>query len=166
MTTPTTQHERFRELAALALYDELDGTEHATLEQHRASCADCRAFAAELELGLGRLARAPLADDLPLAWLGLLRARIEREAAPARAPRTRSGWLGFAAGLAAGLAASLLWMQGAGGPVGPSPDVAERVPDAPAPELVASTGFARATPPPRTTSQGPFAPLATLRRAR
>lgn len=160
-------HERFRELAALAHYGELDPDEAAALEEHRARCAPCRALGAALERDLGMPAAI---DDLAPGWLAALRARVadEERAAP-RLDDRRTGsagsaapraWRGFGAGLAAGLAASwlafLAWRASVAPRAAPAP-----APGAPA--LVASAAFARADPPPRASSPGPFAQIAALR---
>ena len=46
-------HERYRELLALALYDELDADETALLAGHLAHCAACRTEQSQLAGGLG-----------------------------------------------------------------------------------------------------------------
>ncbi len=163
-------HERFRELAALALYGELDAGEAALLEEHRARCAPCRALRAALERDLGALARPAAADDLSPGWLEALRARVadEERATPSRASRRDlaavgsagpRAWRSFGSGLAAGLAASLLaflaWRERA------VPRVPTPAPATPAP--LAGAAFARADPPPRASSPGPFAQIAALR---
>ena len=47
--------ENIRELLALRLYDELEGSEGARVDAHLLDCEACRKAAAELERGLGRL---------------------------------------------------------------------------------------------------------------
>jgi anti-sigma factor RsiW len=98
-------HERSRELLALRLYGELDLDERGELEHHLEACAACRAFAGELDRGLGRLVATPVSGDLPPGWGERLRAATSL----GRRRPVASRWfgLGAAAGLAAGLA--LAW---------------------------------------------------------
>ena len=96
------QHQDILELLALDLYDELDAADRARLDAHLADCAACRAFARELESGLGRLAANDVEGALPADW----RARLQREV-ELTAPRGRLT-SSFAVGGVAGLAAGLL----------------------------------------------------------
>lgn len=99
--------QRLRELCALELYEELDATERAELEQLAARSTDHRRLVREvreeLARGLGAL-RADAPQDLPRGWREGLQAEV------ARAPRPRRalpGWWTAAAGFAAG--ALLVW---------------------------------------------------------
>lgn len=94
----TAQHESFRELTALRLYDELDGADAERLEAHLSGCAECREYAAELEAGLGACSRPSDLADLPAGW----RERLAQETRPVGLRLLRPA-LTFAAGLAAGL---------------------------------------------------------------
>jgi anti-sigma factor RsiW len=163
-------HETFHELIALRLYGELDAAETARLEEHLASCTDCRAVALELEETLGAVHASDEAvrDELPAGWRERLRNRAL--SVPPR-PR-RSAVLPFVAGLAAGLLLMLTWTSYQGGGVSTGPDGA-RIPTVDVgggDPIVASAGrstrrapfAARAEPPPRTSSRGPLAHLSEL----
>jgi len=143
----------YRELLALRLYDELDAPETDRLQAHLEACAACRAYAAELDLGLGRLAReAP--DDLPAGWAEQLRSRVANDPARRRSRAWRT-WIGVAAGFVLGLGCSSWWR-----------DAGEQAPatDAPTGRVAAvggETGFRRATPPPLALSGGDLDRLQT-----
>ena len=57
--------ENIRELLALRLYDELEGSEGARVDAHLTDCGACRKAAAELERGLGRLRVASIPAAAP-----------------------------------------------------------------------------------------------------
>jgi len=132
-------HEAWREQLALRQYGELDEREARALDVHLESCAACREFAAELELGLGRLAQAapPHVDEV---WLARVRAGV----APRIARRRNWGWAGFAAGLAAG-ALLVLWLN-----------PGQRDAD------TRSASLERSGPPPLARAGGEFAQLGRL----
>jgi anti-sigma factor RsiW len=146
------KHDEFRELAALETYGEIDADERARLEVHRAECAECRDLAAGLRLGLGRLASAGAAEDLPEGWAD----RIRESASTAPRRRASAVRLAFAAGVAAGIAAGFAAAYLA---------LAASVP---APERAPARGhpaeFGRETPPPRAASFGELAHLGRSRR--
>jgi len=128
-------HDAIREQLALRLYDELTADEVAALDTHLARCAECRAFAADLERGLGAAA-GPMSDDLPHGWRERLDAAT-RDASVAARPAPF--WLGLAAGLAAGVLGALAWRAPDEGPAGkgepPRFVTNSPTPGEPAPEL-------------------------------
>jgi len=148
-------HERFHEFLTLRLYDELDPSAAAALGEHLTLCATCRAFARELDEGLGRLPRAGTTDDLPAGWIEELRAKVGAAPPLPRRTRRRPLLLAFATGLAAGLLAMAGWHALGGEAARPAPKT---------PAL--TTAFARATPPPRASGSGPLVQLAALGRRR
>ena len=142
--------EEAKELLALRLYDELSPAESAALDRFLEESAEARAYARELEQGLGRCkaaAERDASDELPSDWTERLRAAT-REAATRRTP------LRLVATFAAGLAAGLLVMSALRSERGmalPDPAVA------PSSIAMASYEFAlRAAPPPRATGGGAF----------
>ena len=155
-------HDEYRELAALGLYSELAPAEAARLEAHRAECAECRRFQAELEASLGALARDASTDERFEATFRRTTAALEAlpEREPARIPRPwvdRRSLVAFAAGL---LAAWLLFRIGAEPESVPGSHSTAMGGDSPA--RVASA-FARTEPPPPATPSGPFSILASAR---
>ena len=150
-------HETHREMLALRLYGELDVEDAVRLDAHLEECADCRAFAAELDAGLGALAgEVPVSVDgwLPADWDDRLETAV-RATIPPRAWWPRVGpWVGFAAGIL------FMWLlQGVEPVKGTMPDD----PRAEQPAQAAPPTFERATPPPRARSSGTLARLARHR---
>jgi anti-sigma factor RsiW len=144
-------HEPFREMLCLRLYGELTAEERAAVERHLQSCADCRAFEAELAGTLAALQspRGARIQELPSDWSARLSARIQSE--------RRRSWTRLCPPFAAGLAAGLLLMAG----LRPQP---EQPGNATAPRMLSGIGGAppyvpSAEPPPRSTSQGALAHL-------
>ncbi len=113
--------ETNRELLALRLYGELEGDEGERVDAHLASCAACRATAAELERGLGLLRAAPPALESPDSWA-----------------RARFRGHHLAASFAAGLLVSWLLIAGLAARQATSEDLPP----------VAESSFRRAAPPP------------------
>jgi anti-sigma factor RsiW len=149
-------HERYEELAALALYGELDADERAELATHVAGCARCAELRDALRAGLGRLREDPadrLRRGLETFDAGLRR-RVAREA---RAERVRA--LLPVLAFAAGVLATWLALRG------PAETVA---PAKPARELASASPWQRfhgSTPPPAAASSGSLAQLSSwLRR--
>jgi anti-sigma factor RsiW len=141
-----TDHDTFRELSALRLYDELEPAEQARLERHLAACASCAAHAHELAAGLGRLARGAFADDLPGDWRERLSEGLgaERRQGALRSPL----WVAAASFLAGATLAWTVAVPAAGG--GGAAPGARLGPPA---EALAGA-FERATPPPRARDHG------------
>jgi anti-sigma factor RsiW len=144
-------HEKFRELLCLRLYGETDETERRALDEHLAGCADCRAYALELEQGLGALrARRAERDDLPAGWR-------ERLGEVAHARLSRGRLLAFVAGLAAGIAVAFALRT-------PPASQEHSMPRTEVAELAGLPPFVlRAEAPPLASVRGPFARLAELR---
>lgn len=97
--------ERAQELLALRLYDELSGDESRALDRFLAGSEAGRAWARELDAGLGTLrdtASREAPPEWPDDWSERLRARIDREPRASR-PRLLRPLATFLAGLAAGL---------------------------------------------------------------
>ncbi len=122
--------ERGRELLALRLYDELDADEARELDARLAADPGLRAYADELDAGLGRMPRLGAA------------------VAPPAYPRVRGArrWWPLAAAFAAGVLVTLAvdaW----------------REPTAPAPRPDAPVGFGRDAPPIAAPVTGRFARL-------
>ncbi len=132
-----TDHERFRELLALRLYDELEEVEQHELASHLESCASCQRFGEELATGLGAVPRGGGDADvvLPDSW-----DRDLRDAIRATRPSALRTLTVFAAGLAAGLLVMALLRAPSGAETSN-----DRVPGAFA---------ARENPPAHTTSSG------------
>jgi hypothetical protein len=102
----TDLHQTYREQLALRAYGELDDEELRALAQHLEACADCRAFAVELERALSSLsALREVPRTPPAGWLERTLSAARREALP-------RGRLALAAAFAAGLAAGVLLMAG------------------------------------------------------
>jgi predicted anti-sigma-YlaC factor YlaD len=144
-------HDKFRELLCLRLYGETDETERRALDEHLTGCADCRAYASELERGLGALpGRRAVRDDLPAGWR-------ERLGEVARTRPGRGRLLAFVAGLAAGIAVALALRA-------PSASQEHSTPRTEVAELAGLPPFIlRAEAPPMASVRGPFARLAELR---
>jgi anti-sigma-K factor RskA len=97
-------HQQYQESLALHALDALDAAEARSLEEHLASCADCRAALVEWRDAAGLLAhastRAAPSDELRVRILGAARAetRVPQTANPARvvpmpiAPRRSNLW--------------------------------------------------------------------------
>ena len=109
------KHEDIRELLALDLYGETDARERAKLTEHLRTCANCRAFQAELAQGLGRF--TPTAPVLELA--GDLRARLETKIGVEQRSRTRVRWLAITASFAAGVLLTALALRTSPAPLAP-----------------------------------------------
>lgn len=142
-------HENFHELLALRLYGELSADEARALERHLGACAECAAFALELERGLGVLARLDRARllELPDDW-------AERLGAATR-PTHLQRWVRALVPFAAGVAASLLVMALRPSAT-PSGELPGARPGAEAPFVP------RSDPPPLASSRGELARLETL----
>jgi hypothetical protein len=162
---PGGDHDAWRELLALALYDELDAGEAARLQAHLAGCADCRAERRALSAGLGAVrpagpAAAAAGDgaDVPADWSRRLEAALRDETAvapprpaPPCPPPIPAPRLPFARGAllaAAGFAAGLLVATALAAPDTGAP--AARAPVAPGP-----TAFSLAEPPPPPLPRAP-----------
>ena len=147
-------HETCHELLCLRLYGELDRDEERTLDEHLSSCAECRAFGAELDGSLGTLARAaPRVYELPDGWHAQLVKRVQRT----RSHRRLLPWATFAAGIAAGIALMLaLWAS--------NDHARPHLEGAGLAQLDGAPPFVlRADPPPPATGRGPLARLGDLR---
>ncbi len=108
-------HEQFGEDLALYALNALDGEDRVQLEQHLATCADCKLELEQLRGDGALLALSTIGPKPPQrARLRLLDA-VAKESAPA--PRTAAprsswfGWLGWAATAAALAFAALLWKE-------------------------------------------------------
>ena len=137
--------ERAKELLALRLYDELSSAEARELDRFLAASPAARAFAEELEAGLGRwkaTGEAEVEPKLPADWDARLRAATQER--PGRRALLRAVGT-FVAGLAAGL---LLTWAGTTDPGDDAPRPTERG------DLLAQAGpefRPLAAPPPRAT---------------
>jgi anti-sigma factor RsiW len=142
-------HETFHELIALRLYDEIDASDRSRLEAHLEICAACRVFAAEIEQGLGAVARAQRTEaDLPADWTE----RMRRATLASPPLRRLTPWWTAVAGFAAGVIATIAIARGPA--------------QAPANVATISTWerFHRDAPPPAATTEGPFARLGEYRK--
>ncbi len=146
--------ETHREELALRLYGELEPAEARALEAHLESCDACRAFADELERGLGRLAgAAPPEAPVPAGPWSTPAAEIVGAARPrwGRAP----AWSLAAAGFAAGFLAA--WL-GLATPADPGAGTGPAAPAGASVELAAGVdpagGFGRASAPPPAAGPG------------
>ena len=141
-------HESMRELIALRLYGEIDAGERERLERHLGTCAECRAYASEIEAGLGALAGGTHeALELPGDWPERLREATREARRRAPIPVWWAAVASFAAGV---LAAAMI---GRGGTDGPA--------SAPQPGRIPTTWerFHGEAPPPLATSEGQLARL-------
>lgn len=135
-------HATYRELLALRLYDELDEDESRDLDAHLSDCAECRAYASELESGLGVLAKqGPVVNDLPDGWMDRLRTEVQQIPAPLHRP-----WIIAAASFAAGVLLTLVLN-------------APEVPANETPTRAPSASFERAEPPAPAPTRGRFTQL-------
>lgn len=138
-------HERFEELLALSLYDELEAGERGELDAHLGTCGACRAQRDELRRGLGRLvpARLESAGALPSDW----DAALARAIAAQSRVRARPAWIPAVASFAAGLLVTWLVLRGAPNPSA-MPTEVSRAPSS------AWSRFHADSAPPRATSSG------------
>ncbi|MAG54748.1 MAG: hypothetical protein CMJ83_00500 [Planctomycetes bacterium] len=147
-------HDRYQELLALRLYDELDDADARALHAHLADCADCRTFENDLASGLGVLATATRPPpDLPEGWTAALEDRIDREPAPMLRPTT---WVTAAASFAAGIVLTLL-LRG-------DPATEPRRPEPGETSPAEASSFERSALPAASPTQGRFTVLASLGR--
>lgn len=144
-------HERYKELLALRLYDELNGDETGELDTHLEGCDGCRAYERELAGGLGST-MPPAAADLPEGWSDALRALVHDTPAPATPLRP---WLVAAGSFAAGVALTLAIARGDG----PS----RETPHEQSTEVAPTTPFERSAPPTPAASSGRFTLLSRSR---
>lgn len=146
----------YHEQLALRMYGELDARATDGLELHLSDCAACRAFAGELEAGLGRLV-GDVEDDLPEGWARELRGRVAAEPA-ATAPRSFA-WVGIAAGFLLGLVSMSVWQGRA-----PRPDEVVESPNLAAAQDETQGGFRRSSPPPLAANVSDLGRLQTYLR--
>lgn len=175
MTTDhETDHETWRELLALRLYDELDPEEAARLAHHLAGCAACRDEAAAIERGLGSLIpREHREADEPATELPADLARRTAELAGAIDLQPAGGasagartWMAALVGFAAG--ALLVFTTGMGVPrhspvpVPQRPVVQTTWSTSPVEVASAPVPFERSDPPPPAPTRGTLARLGAL----
>ena len=115
-----TQHEQFADDLALYALNALEGDDRATIEQHLATCPDCRRELEHLRGDVALLAISTTGPKPPARSRQRLLDAVAKEAASesrARAAtqttRRRSswGWLGWAATAAAVVITVLLWKE-------------------------------------------------------
>jgi len=116
-------HEQFGENLVLYALNALEGEERAKLEEHLASCGECRLELGQLRGDGGLLALSTSGPKPParararlleaIAKEGKIISRAETVAQQGYARASRWGWLGWAAAAATVVLAALLWNENA-----------------------------------------------------